>query len=305
MKKILIIVYCMAAFALSACDAVGGVDTDGTATAQAGATGTAQFQGTADAVAQQTQDALIAQTAQAIQELSVTATAYAPIFAQLTTFGFAPQDGVPGWIHPPIDLAIEGFQQTAFTNDFGALPLTDFVISADITMTTDFGLTGCGFILRSDGDQENPSQYVSLITRGGNGSVAYVRQIGGEFEFVEIPTIAGSDPNFDAQNGATNEFTVVAQGGQLTYYTNGVQVGSFSGAELSAGVVSMVAVSESGRTQCQFNDTWLFVIGEAPEIPEGFEGGGPTEGQGSLGGAEGQMPEAPPLDIPTPTPLAQ
>ncbi len=292
--------------ALAACGTLGGADA--TATAQAEATGTAAFDATAEAVAQQTQDAVIAQTAQAIQVLSVTATAYAPVFDQLAAFGFTPEDGVPGWIHQPIDLSIEGFQQTSFANDFGGLPLTDFVISSDITMITDFGLTGCGFILRSDGDEEEPSQYVSLITRGGNGSIAYVRQINGEFEFVEIPTIAGTDLNFDAQNGATNELTIVAEGGIITYYTNGTQVGTFSGAELATGGVAMVAVSESGRTQCQFNDTWMYIIGEAPEIPEGFEGGNaPTQGQGSLGdgGAQGQLPEAPPLDFPTPTPRSE
>lgn len=324
MKRYLIgILFILLAVVLVGCDALGGgeADVNATGTASANAAADAQAGATATLVAQQTRDVQISQTAEAIQVLSATATAYAPVFTQLSNFGFSPEDGTPGWLHRPIELSVEGFQQIAFENDFAQLPLTDFVVSADITMNTDTGLAGCGFIIRSDGNEEEPNQYVTLISRGGNGSIAFIRQVLGDFQDVQVPTVSAIDPAFNPGNDATNELTIVAQGDQITFYTNGTQVAMFSATEFSMGAVAMVAVSESGQTRCQFEDLWLFIIGDPPEIPPGAEGVPPADGQApagpppiegqlpdglelpdDLGDLEGQLPDDLPLDFPTPTP---
>jgi len=226
-------------------------------------------QSTADAAATQAVQAeALALTQEFLgtaQALAATATAYSPILAELPKYGVDPNEGQPGWIHPPLSISVEGFSQTDFANDFLPLVLADFVVSSDITMTTDTGLAGCGFIFRSDGDEESPSQYIGLITRGGGGSIGFIEQIDGFNNNPNVPTVQGIDPNFEDANGATNRLTLVARGSEVTFYTNDVRIQSFPATQFSEGFLAMAAISESGTTSCQFNNTWMYVIGELPQ----------------------------------------
>ena len=62
------------------------------------------------------------------------------------------------------------------------------------------------------------------------------------------------------QNDTTNRLAVVGSGPTISVYTNGVQIGSFDASAYEKGFVAMVALSESGRTVCEFDNTWLWVI---------------------------------------------
>jgi len=201
-----------------------------------------------------------AQGAEDAEVVAATATAAAPILAELPGYGVDPAQGQLGWIHPPVTLEVEGFMQTDSANKYLATVARDFVISADVTWNTQTGLTGCGFVLRSDGNEEAFNQYLAIATRGGNGSIAFIKQInGGQFNS-QLESIAGRDPVFDWQNDGTNRLTVVARGETFTIFTNGTQVQEFTATEFDRGFVAMVALSESGRTVCEFNNAWLWLI---------------------------------------------
>jgi hypothetical protein len=323
--------------ALLACNLQGGGDRDLEATALALsnsvlATATAQAQSEDNpqafiptAQAQATalvQSRAATQAAESIlgeQSLTATAVVFAPILAELPKYGVDPARGRPAWIHPPVTIDIEGYMQYDYANDFIGTVAQDFVMSSDITWNTVTGLSGCGFVLRSDGNQDALNQYLVIATRGASGHVLFGTMVNGELLTGQDIYAYGIDPQFDWQNDSTNRLTVVGRGNQFTIYTNNTKLGDIDPsepppqpvfppapteppedadqaqqaaylaaraeyeqvvAEINAtyrerlealetadtqferGFVAMVGLSESGRTLCQFNNTWLWLIEE-------------------------------------------
>jgi hypothetical protein len=161
----------------------------------------------------------VTQTTQAIlegQQATATAQVIAPIKVELPKYDVDPKQGQPGWIHPPQVLDIEGYQQFDYANQFMGTVVRDFVAFADITWNTDYGTSGCGFVLRSDGNQEAPSQYVTLATRGTSGHVIFITMSQGEIVTGQDIYAYGLDPNFQWQNNTTNRLTVVGRGEQFS-----------------------------------------------------------------------------------------
>ncbi|MEK6222837.1 MAG: hypothetical protein N2D54_11380, partial [Chloroflexota bacterium] len=169
--------------------------------------------------------------------LAVTATAVAPILAELPIYGVDPAKGHMGWIHPPETLDINGFFQYDNAKRFIGPVATDFVVSADITWNTAYGTSGCGFVLRSDGNQDALSQYLAIATRGGNGRVIFSSMDNGEVKNAIDNYAFGNDPNFQWRNDTTNRLTIVGRGEVFTIYTNGTKIG-----EVSAGKPPVLAL---------------------------------------------------------------
>ena len=184
-------------------------------TAQAEAT--AQAQGVAG-----TQAALGALSA---EDQAATATAIAPILAELPQYGVDPSAGHVGWIHPPVTLEVEGFMQYDYVNYFISTLATDFVVSADITWDAIGSASGCGFVLRSDGKEDALNQYLAIVTRVASGHVLFGTMAKGEVVTGQDIYAYNIDPAFDWQNNATNRFTVVGRGNRFWIYTNGTLIG--------------------------------------------------------------------------------
>ena len=121
------------------------------------------------------------------------------------------------------------------------------------------GLAGCGYVLRSDGNEEAINQYMVVASRGGSGTVFFVTQTGGNF-FQELNFSTDRDPQFEWQNDNTNRLTVVARGDSFTIYTNGTQIAQVNDSTFTRGFVAMVALSESQQTYCEFSNTWLWSL---------------------------------------------
>jgi len=154
-----------------------------------------------------------------------TTTAEAPILGELKLYGVETDKGHVAWIHQPITLEVDGYMAFDFANDYPATIIRDFVISSDITWNTQYGSSGCGFMLRSDGDQNTPNSYMALITRGGSGHLIFAimengEPVGGYDIFPRT-----SDKSFDWHNDTTNRVAVKGQGSVFTFFTNGTQVG--------------------------------------------------------------------------------
>jgi hypothetical protein len=278
---------------------------------------------TAEAKAtQRAADAYATETAVAAlgaEERAATATAFAPYLAELTNYGVDPEQGRPGWIHPPVTLDLEGYQQDDSANRFVLTLVRDFVISADITWNTQYGTSGCGFVLRSDGKEEEGNQYMVLASRSGTGHVLFNPIAEGEMAGGWDFYARGNDPDFNWQNDTTNRIAVVGRGTQFQIYTNGKLIGEVDVTEpppepmlpptpvkpadtsdsaamdeyrqereqydeevaqikaefnrmrrdskdkniiFERGFVALLAISESGRTFCKFDNTWLWLIEE-------------------------------------------
>ncbi len=199
-----------------------------------------------------------AKQAQELANLAATATAVAPILAELPRYGVDPNAGRVRWIHPPVSLDIEGFESYDYANRFVATVVTDFVVSADITWNTLYGESGCGVVLRSDGNQDALNQYLVIITRAANGYAGFTVMRDGEVTSIDDMYARGIDPNFSSANDTTNRLTVKAQGTIFTIYTNGVQIGQWNDSQLERGFVALVALNRSGNTHCAFANTWLW-----------------------------------------------
>lgn len=322
-------------FTLSACAAGNNLDGSKQATldaisAEVRATATAQAAAaqnpnaaveTAQAEATALSQSLLAtQSAQSMlshEARAATATAFAPFIAELPKYGVDPSQGHPGWIHPPVTLEVEGYMQYDYANQFIATVAGDFVVSSDITWDTQYGSSGCGFVLRSDGNRNALSQYLTIITRGASGHLLFATMVDGEVVTGKDIYAYGRDPNFQWANHTTNRLTVVGRGNTFMVYLNDSLVGEIDptaplalpaippppslpanadpnamavynqkkaeheavATQIAAdyqyrqrqaaekaktvferGFIAMVVLSESGRSVCQFDNTWLWLI---------------------------------------------
>jgi len=276
---------------------------------------TAQAEATARS--QEMDAALATQSALGDEARAATATAFAPFVASLPRYGVDPEQGRPGWIHPPVTLEVDGYMSYDYVNNFLATVAQDFVVSSDITWNTQYGTSGCGFVLRSDGNKNALNQYMVISTRGASGHVLFVTMSNGKVVGGRDIYAYGIDPNFNWENNATNRLTVVGRGDEFTIYSNDTLIGTINPqdpvrlpgippvpnppanvgdvnamnlykkqlAEQQAvatqitsdyqarqreanaadklfqrGFVAMVVLSESGRSECNFDNTWLWLI---------------------------------------------
>lgn len=293
-----------------------------TVTAAAGDTSsTGNDLGTAQAEATQRSEVIQAtQTARAStrdETQLATATVAAPVIAELPLYEVDTTQGELGWLHDPVSITIDGYHEYGFANDFMQVVVRDFVMAADITWDTQYGASGCGFMFRSDGDQNKPNQYILVASRLGNGHVIFSALADGELANVHDFYANQLDPSFVAENGSTNRLVVVGRGNLFEIYTNGVKIGEVdvtqpppspvlpsapqppadktnqalvaqymnqlkeyqdmvsqvqsnyqialqnykkTEAIFEEGFVAMIALSESGRTNCQFTDAWLWLM---------------------------------------------
>jgi len=231
------------ALTIAACGGDGGGSESRQATVQAlelqlvsTATAEAIFDANPDALVQTAEaratavaDSLVAtqssQRALSEEVRSATATAFTSVAADLSIYGVDPSQGRPGWVHPPTTVEVNGYRQHDYANQFLNTVAEDFVISADITWNTQYGNSGCGFVLRSDGNEESFNQYVVVITRGASGHVLFTTMADGEVVNARDIYAYGLDDNFDWQNDTTNRLTVVGRGQKFSIYTNDTLLG--------------------------------------------------------------------------------
>ena len=247
-----------------------------------------------------------AQNALGEEARAATQTAFAPFSANLPLYGVDPSQGRPGWIHPPVTLEIDGYLQYDYLNQFIATVAKDFVISSDITWNTQYGTSGCGFVLRSNGNKLALDQYIVVVTRGASGHVAFTTMSKGDIVSGRDIYAYGKDPNFNWGNNVTNRLTVVGRGKIFSIYSNDTLIGEVDptaplslpgippapkvpgiggvvdpnavATQITAdyqarqreaanaekafdrGFVALLVLSESGRSLCTFNNTWLWLI---------------------------------------------
>lgn len=184
---------------------------------------TAQYEATrksASIIATQTAQAVGRSEAELAQ-----ATLEAPVKSELPLYNVDPNEGRLGWVQGPLVLEITGYAEYAYGNDKMEVTAADFVLAADVTWDTQYGSSGCGFMFRSNGDKEKPSQYMIIATRFANGHVIFTALGDGEIANIHDFFPRTVDKSFDWQNGTTNRFVIVARGNLIEIYTNGVKIG--------------------------------------------------------------------------------
>jgi hypothetical protein len=165
------------------------------------------------------------------ESMRATETASAPVVAELPRYGIDPGLGHVAWLHKPVTIDLNGYQQTGYANDYQQITAKDFVMAADISMNTYNSLSACGFMFRSDGNAQKATQYMVVITRYATGYLAFTATIKGDMSNMRTIYLYAQDKNFSWQNNATNRLAVVARGQMIYAYTNGVLVGEIDTAE--------------------------------------------------------------------------
>ncbi len=204
------------------------------------------------------------QTRIASEDTTMQATVQA-VQAELATYGVDPSDGSLAWTHPPITMEITDFEDFDYANQRLLTVARDFVLSADVTWNSAYAESGCGFVVRSDGDEEEGvNQYIIGMTRGAQGHVLFAEQIEGD---VDLDTVTdyyagGTDPQFEWQNDTTNRIAIVGRGQEFTLYSNGTRLGTLEAQSgFEEGFVAFIAINRSGGIRCDFNDAWLWRMG--------------------------------------------
>jgi hypothetical protein len=153
-----------------------------------------------------------------------TATVIAPAVAELPRYGIDPGQGHVAWVHKPAIVEMHGYQQTGYANDYQGVTAKDFVMAADIKMNTYNSMSACGFMFRSNGNTNKPSQYMVAITRFATGYMAFTATVDGEMSNMRTIYLAGQDKSFSWQQDAINRLAIVVRGKMIDAYTNGVPV---------------------------------------------------------------------------------
>lgn len=156
---------------------------------------------------------------------TATAIAFQPLLVGLAKYGVDPTEGRVGWVHPPVSLEVQGFMQFDYVNYFISTVAQDFVISADITWDAIGSESSCGFVMRSDGNENAMNTYLATISRVASGHFIFLTVANGEVVTGQDIYADGRDPAFDWQNGATNRLTVVGRGDHFWIYTNDTLIG--------------------------------------------------------------------------------
>jgi hypothetical protein len=196
-------------------------------------------------------------------EQAATEEAFAPIRQENQSYGIDTTQGRLAWTHPPPTLFVEGYQQFDYDVEYVTVA-GDFLVAADITWNTQFGSTGCGFVVRSDADEEAGDRYFIIGSRGGSGRVLFGVQLDGNLVLDDSVDIyaQGIDPLFQWQNDTTNRIIVIGRGNTFSIYSNGSHLGDITPASVNfeRGFVAFVALNESGTTTCTFTNAYLWLM---------------------------------------------
>ena len=137
---------------------------------------------------------------------------------------------------------------------------SNFIFKSDVTWSAS-GVLICGLAFRAEPNLDKGKQYQFYFYRL-SGLPAYTINV---YEFGRFKNTV-SDIKFsdgvDADNGATNEFVLVAQDEQFTVYINGKRQGQFSDASKQPveGLLAFLAWQESGKGSCTFENSWVWLF---------------------------------------------
>ena len=128
-------------------------------------------------------------------------------------------------MHPPVSMDASGYHHFEYVNYYLGTLAQDFVMSADITWNTVGSTSGCGFVMRSDGNTDALDQYVAIITRVASGHFLFSTMSDGEVVTGRDIYARYKDKSFRWENDTTNRLTIVGRGNRFWVYTNDTLIG--------------------------------------------------------------------------------
>ena len=139
---------------------------------------------------------------------------------ELSLLNFPLSSGQVGWVHPSAILQADQNQQLAFRYEYPGLLSQDFILSGDLAWDSQDRSSGCGFSFRVQDEGEHQNLYVIILSQLDKGYIIFSALQQGEPANLREIYVNGLDPNFVAENGATNHLAIIANGNLLSIYLN-------------------------------------------------------------------------------------
>jgi hypothetical protein len=174
------------------------------------------------------------------------------------------QQGYLAWKYDqPISIGLTGPEQEVQALD-DKLIGRNFIMKSDVTWRAT-GIIVCGSIFRSEPDLAQGKQYLFQFLRL-SGLPAWSIDVAEFGRFKNSPTRTQFSSALLQDNGATNQFVLVAIDEQFTLYINHVRQGRFfdNSKQRSEGIFGFLAYQDSGKGSCEFENSWIWSLEPPP-----------------------------------------
>ncbi|MBL8095936.1 MAG: hypothetical protein JNL73_17300 [Anaerolineales bacterium] len=183
----------------------------------------------------------------------------------LEDYGFSTNAGHLGYLHGPFKVTVDTYGEENHQTDYPDVKFHNFVLHTDVTWNTASGLAGCYIVYRADGDLYKGKQYRMLTIRLQGlplwGVGAFSNQYGDALlEDAYLP-----DGRIEDTQGSTNKYVIVAEDTKFTFYANGERLGTLVNSKYDEGAIAFGALQESGKTTCEFKNTWVWSLDEVDQ----------------------------------------
>lgn len=157
-------------------------------------------------------------------------------------------------------ITTSGYQEMIYADVDPNLVAADFVLKTDITWNSTGGLAGCGLIFRSEPHLEIGEQYQFAMMRlSGLPLWDLERWNYGEWQ-VTLTERPKTSAAINEKQGATNEIIILARGNLFTAFANGKRLSRATDSRRADGLFAFYTFQESGKTTCEFANTWVWAL---------------------------------------------
>lgn len=139
---------------------------------------------------------------------------------------------------------------------------SNFILKSDVTWDAT-GWMYCGAVLRSEPDLDEGKQYQFYFLRLSGLPIWYL-DVYENSTFINTISKEQTAREIDMENGAVNQFVVVADNEMFIVYFNSVRQGRFFdySKQRTEGHLGFFAWQESGTGSCKYENTWVWALGE-------------------------------------------
>lgn len=210
-------------------------------------------------------------SATATPDLSATAQAGATLAAEevirkigpeLEAIGFSTESGHLLWVqNEPMAIDLVEYNEWLYEPFAEDVVASDFVLKSDITWSSSTGLVTCGLFFRSEKNLEDGKQYIFEMLRLSGlpaWDISYRQYNQYQIDITNLRTNSA----INQDQGSTNKVVLIVEQEKFTLYFNDVRAGSFFdyGKNMSEGYFALSAWQESGKSTCNFADTWVWTL---------------------------------------------
>jgi hypothetical protein len=153
-------------------------------------------------------------------------------------------------------LTVKGYNTYKYLEVDGTQNLADFAVYSRVTWNTELGFSGCGWLYHVEqGDFQRGRRFYFLFARLSGAPYFFLNRLGGS---APAQVGGGFSNSIDYADGAQNEVLLIVKKTETQIFFNGTKVKTFYDGYAKNGTVAHLAATESGNTECVFENTWIW-----------------------------------------------